>query len=68
MVDQVPFPRFEVYEDSEGDYRWRLVARNGKIMADSAEGYTSRRGAKRAALRFKDIVEFEEPEITTEVQ
>lgn len=38
-----------VYEDAAGEFRWRLVGRNGRILADSAEGYTSRFGAKRAA-------------------
>lgn len=32
--------KFEMYIDSDGDYRWRLRAtRNRKILADSAEGY-----------------------------
>jgi uncharacterized protein YegP (UPF0339 family) len=28
-----------VYEDESGDFRWRLVAENGEIISDSAEGY-----------------------------
>ena len=28
-----------VYEDGSGDFRWRLVAGNGEIISDSAEGY-----------------------------
>lgn len=28
-----------VYEDEAGGFRWRLVAENGEIVADSAEGY-----------------------------
>jgi uncharacterized protein YegP (UPF0339 family) len=28
-----------VYRDKSGDYRWKLVAENGEIVADSAEGY-----------------------------
>ena len=30
---------FHVYQDSAGDYRWRLQAANGKVIADSGEGY-----------------------------
>lgn len=30
---------FEVYQDKTGDWRWRLVAINGRVIADSAEGY-----------------------------
>lgn len=33
---------FEVYEDSGGEWRWRLVHDNGNIIADSGEGYASR--------------------------
>jgi len=34
--------RFEVYEDNAGESRWRLVHRNGNIIADSGEGYVSK--------------------------
>ena len=40
--------KFKVYEDSEGEHRWRLVASNGRIMATSAEGYDSKSNAERA--------------------
>ena len=33
---------FEVYQDADGDYRWRLRAGNGEIIADSAEGYRNK--------------------------
>ncbi len=36
-----------MYEDSAGEWRWRLVAVNGNIIADSGEGYTSKQGATR---------------------
>ena len=36
---------FEVYEDGGGKWRWRMVHRNGNIIADSAEGYSSRLAA-----------------------
>lgn len=34
-------PKYEVYQDKSGEYRFRLKARNGKIVAVS-EGYASR--------------------------
>lgn len=43
-------PKFEVYKAKDG-YRWRLKARNGKIVA-SGEGYKT----KRAAMRVDDIL------------
>ena len=30
---------YELYKDDAGEWRWRLRAANGKIIADSAEGY-----------------------------
>lgn len=45
----------EVYEDAAGEYRWRLVHRNGNILADSGEGYASRSNARRAADRFQEL-------------
>lgn len=39
--------RFEVFQDASGQYRWRLRARNGKIVA-VGESYTREASAKRA--------------------
>jgi uncharacterized protein YegP (UPF0339 family) len=41
-------PRFQAYRDRRGGWRWRLVARNGKIVADSGEAYASMRNVRRA--------------------
>ncbi|ELZ21697.1 DUF1508 domain-containing protein [Haloterrigena salifodinae] len=38
---------FEVFQDRAGEWRWRLVAANGNIIADSGEGYASKQGVKR---------------------
>lgn len=40
------------YKDKAYFWRWRLVARNGKIIADSGEGYSSRTNALRAARKL----------------
>ncbi len=37
---------FKIYSDRAGEYRWTLRSANGKTVADSAEGYTSRQGAR----------------------
>jgi len=34
--------KFEVYADRSGQWRWRFIANNGKIVADSAEGYVNK--------------------------
>lgn len=31
--------QFELYQDAAGQWRWRLRAKNGEIVADSAQGY-----------------------------
>ena len=36
-------PKFEMYQDKAGEYRFRLKARNGKIIGIS-EGYTAKAG------------------------
>ncbi len=45
-------PKFQIYRDSAGEWRWRLRAANGQIVA-SGEGYKTKAGAKRGtdALR-----------------
>jgi uncharacterized protein YegP (UPF0339 family) len=45
---------FEVYEDEAGEFRWRLVAANDKIIADSGEGYVSQFNAERAVESLND--------------
>ena len=36
---------FELYEDRADKWRWRLVHDNGNIIADSGQGYSSKRSA-----------------------
>ena len=45
---------FEIYRDSAGEWRWRLVHRNGNILASASESYTRRRDAKRALDSVRD--------------
>ena len=45
---------YEYYKDAKGEWRWRLVASNGHIIADSGEGYESESECKRDIERVKD--------------
>ena len=45
--------KFEIYRDARREFRWRLKAANGRIIADSSEGYDSREGARRGAENVK---------------
>ena len=44
---------FEVFHDKAGEWRWRLIASNGNIIADSGEGYQSKQGARRGIKSVK---------------
>jgi uncharacterized protein YegP (UPF0339 family) len=41
-----PVSKFQIYQDRKGEYRWRLRARNGEIIADSNEGYSRKASCK----------------------
>lgn len=40
--------RYETYQDEAGEWRWRLKDGNGKIVAESGEGYETRANVDRA--------------------
>ncbi len=44
---------FEVYEDNERKWRWRLVHDNGNIVADGGQGYASKQKAKQGLRSVK---------------
>ena len=41
-------PKFHIYEDHAGECCWRLKSASGRIIAVSAESYSSKAGARRA--------------------
>lgn len=45
---------FELYQDGDEKWRWRLVHRNGNIIADSGEGYASRQKARQGLESVKE--------------
>lgn len=49
-------PEWEYYEDRAAEWRWRFQARNNKIIADSAEGYATESGVKRAIANVKALL------------
>jgi len=44
-----------VYQDKAKLYRWRITHKNGNILADSGEGYSTQSNAVRAARRLRFI-------------
>ena len=58
-------PKWEIFSDKAGDYRFRLKAANGEIILAASEGYTAKSSAKNgidSVRRNKDseIVETDE--------
>jgi uncharacterized protein YegP (UPF0339 family) len=47
---------FQAYKDASGEWRWRLIAKNGETVADSAEGYRRKGGCVKAIERLKAAV------------
>lgn len=47
--------KITIYKDDNKEWRWRLRARNGRILADSGEGYKR----KAALMRTLDLIHFE---------
>jgi amphi-Trp domain-containing protein len=47
---------FELFEDSAGKWRWRLVHDNGNIIADGGQGYSSKQKAKQGLRSVKQNV------------
>jgi uncharacterized protein YegP (UPF0339 family) len=41
--------KFLLYRDKNLEWRWRLMASNGRVLADSGEGYKRKGGARKAA-------------------
>ncbi|MFC7193552.1 HVO_2922 family protein [Halosimplex aquaticum] len=39
--------RFELFRDRANEWRWRLVHRNGNVIASSGEGYTRKHNAEK---------------------
>ena len=60
--EKVEHPKFEMYTDKSGEYRFRLKARNGEIIATS-EGYK----AKASCLNGIESVKKNAPEAAVEV-
>lgn len=52
--------KFYVYKDKKGEFRWRLVSKNKRIVCDSGEGYKRRAGALKAIERVKNQAAYAE--------
>ena len=44
---KLPCPRWEIYEDKKEEFRLRLIASNGNLVATTNDGYTTKAAAKK---------------------
>lgn len=58
--------KFCFYVDQKGEHRWRALSRNGRIVADSGEGYSSKGNVTKALNKFVETIRMEAVLITDE--
>lgn len=46
-------PKFEIFKDVKGEYRFRLKAKNGEIILRSSEGYTTKQNCQKGIASVK---------------
>lgn len=51
-------PKFEIYADKAGEYRFRLKAKNGQIIA-TGEGYKAKDGCKNGIESIRENADSE---------
>lgn len=51
--------RLEIYRDTRRQWRWRVIAANGKTVADSAEAYVNRSHALEMTRKLFPTLEYE---------
>jgi uncharacterized protein YegP (UPF0339 family) len=56
--------KFETYQDKKMEYRWRLKAANGNILAVSSEGYKSKEDCQRGVELLKEASKAEVKDLT----
>ena len=57
-----PVAHVELFTDAAGDHRWRAIARNGRVIAGSGEGYRNAAHAQAMAERMLPGVEIRDEE------
>lgn len=46
--------KFHIFKDRKNEWRWRLVASNGRTIADSGEGYKRQAACITATARVRE--------------
>lgn len=56
-------PGFQLYQDEQGEFRWRLRANNNETILQASEGYSSKDAAMRSVEIIKEAGLSSGPEI-----
>lgn len=48
--------KFEIYQDAVKDFRWRLKAANGEVLATAGQGYKAKADAEKGVERIQQEV------------
>ena len=59
--------RFELYRGAKGEWRWRLRARNGEVIAESGEGYVRREDCEHGIALVRQSAEARTDDMTTKI-
>ena len=49
--------KIEIYEDTAGEWRWRLKAANGKIVATGGEGFVTKSNCRESVENIASTLE-----------
>lgn len=56
MTTRLPKMHFLVFRDDQQLWRWKLVAGNGRVVADSGESYTRKLNCMRMIHKFQTVM------------
>ena len=56
--------KYQIYKDKAGEYRWRYIAANGNIIADSGEGYINKSDCQNGIDIMKDSADVPVEDLT----
>lgn len=59
--------RFELFRDAAGEWRWRLRVQNGKVVAESGEGYVRREDCEHGIALVKRSADASIVDMTTKI-
>ena len=60
--------KIEYYEDTAGEWRWRMKARNHKIIAVGGEGFSSKQACIESIMLVQEALNGENTVMITEVE